>query len=64
MMGKWNCSGPTDWRVRRKLRRFSGPERWFAHLAHSSQDPHSYLVRASARSSATLKSCDTKSFYQ
>src|SRR5829696_2649952 len=34
MVGTWSCSGPTGWRVRRKRRRFSGPERWFAHLEH------------------------------
>ena len=31
---------------------------------NTSQDPHSYLVRASARSFAALKSYDTKSFRQ
>src|SRR5215211_4939777 len=50
--GQLECSGPTAWRVLRRRRRLSGPERWFAHVEDTKQDPHSYhLVPASQANS-------------
>jgi hypothetical protein len=34
MMGDWNCSGLTGWRVQSRRRRLSRPENWYAHVEH------------------------------
>ncbi len=50
MMDDWSCSGPTDWKVRRRRRRLSEPERCFSLVEHFTQRP-ALLFRASANRS-------------